>query len=123
MSGKKSQEMIICGYFFESVLSDKSMDKYHGKYPEPPKGEIEYGAYNCSSYYHAKEEDDSTANDSIMPGNENDIMLEYNEDNEHLAVPNEGGAVSPAEKTPSSNSSETTGNKTGRKPQEEDIYL
>lgn len=113
----------ICGYFLESVLSDKSMEKYHGKYPAPPKGEIEYAAYNCSSYYHVKEEEDSTAGDSIMSEDGNDIMLEYNENNGNRTNQGEDNPASPAEKTPSSTSDDASGKKVSLKPQEEDIYL
>ena len=54
----------ICGYFLESVLSDPSFQRYHGKFAKPTN-EIEYDMYNCASYYRQKKDTDSISVDSI----------------------------------------------------------
>lgn len=64
----------ICGYFFESVLSDPAFARYHGKFAKA-KDEVKYEAYNCSSYYHQKEED-STDVDSLNIAEEEVMMDE-----------------------------------------------
>ncbi len=54
----------ICGYFLESVLSDPSFQRYHGKFAKPTD-EIDYEMYNCASYYRQKKDTDSISIDSI----------------------------------------------------------
>ena len=41
----------ICGYFLQSLLSDRRFARYHGKFSKPDDADIKYGMYTCDSYY------------------------------------------------------------------------
>lgn len=41
----------ICGYFLQSLLSDRRFARYHGKFSKPDDADIRYDMYTCASYY------------------------------------------------------------------------
>lgn len=84
----------ICGLFFQSVLSDPTMSKYHAKFPTKCEG-VDASATNCSSYYESKRDSDSISVDSLHL---EDIKIE------------ESAAAPPSSTTPHS---ESAGNETG----------
>lgn len=56
----------ICGYFFQSVLDDPNLKKYHAKFDTPSYREVNPSLYSCASYYGPFEEIDSTLIDSTF---------------------------------------------------------
>ncbi|MBR3726320.1 MAG: penicillin-binding protein, partial [Prevotella sp.] len=66
----------VCGYFFESVLSDPAFKHYRGKFPKCKDDDITADMYHCPTYYAPKK--DSTETDSLTL--EEEIMLN-DEDN------------------------------------------
>lgn len=54
----------ICGYFMQSVMSDPTYAKYHGKFRSPDDVDIKYGMYSCASYIPAR--NDSVDTDTMM---------------------------------------------------------
>ena len=66
----------VCGYFFESVLSDPAFKHYRGKFPKCKDDDITADMYHCPTYYAPKK--DSTKTDSLTL--EEEIMLN-DEDN------------------------------------------
>lgn len=54
----------ICGYFMQSVMSDPTYAKYHGKFHSPDDVDIKYGMYSCASYIPAR--NDSVDTDTMM---------------------------------------------------------
>jgi len=55
----------ICGYFFESVLSDSRFNKYHGKFESSKDKYIEAGMYTGCSYGYHRADSDSVGIDSL----------------------------------------------------------
>ena len=41
----------ICGYFIQAVFDDPALKKYHARFKKPDDPDINYGDYNCESYY------------------------------------------------------------------------
>ncbi len=66
----------VCGYFFESVLSDPAFKHYRGRFPKCKDDDITADMYHCPTYYAPKK--DSTETDSLTL--EEEIMLN-DEDN------------------------------------------
>lgn len=54
----------ICGYFYQSVLSDSRFSKYHGKWPKA-KEKIDASQYSCPSCYYNPNDTDSIDVDSL----------------------------------------------------------
>lgn len=117
----------ICGYFFESVLSDPAFSQYHGKFGKPKDDDIKYDMYNCSSYYRTEEKADSTDVDSTSTTLQGDGTIPRDEENtpapdtqherKENASPENGGTNEP-------NKGEATEpNKKKKKPLYEDVYL
>jgi len=79
----------ICGYFIQSVMSDPSFMKYHGKFRTPDDTDIKYGMYSCASYVPAPK--DSISSDTILTDEENVL---YDEEGNPLPVqPDNDGAI------------------------------
>ncbi len=55
----------ICGYFFESVLSDSRFNQYHGKFESSKDEYIEAGMYTGCSYGYHRADSDSVGIDSL----------------------------------------------------------
>ena len=53
----------ICGYFLQSVLSDKNFQKYHAKFDKPE--DVSINDYGCGGYFKAPADSDSLATDSL----------------------------------------------------------
>lgn len=53
----------ICGYFWQSVLSDPNFKQYHAKFDVPDDPDIEQYMYICNSYYEHRR--DTTDRDSL----------------------------------------------------------
>lgn len=97
----------VCGYFFKALFSDPAFQSYHAKFDKPQDDDIEYGMYNCDSYYpHSKV--DTTAVDSLMDEDMEEIVLDANgnpvsrpiETLQGSAVGVSPGQPTPAEATP-----------------------
>lgn len=112
----------ICGYFFEAVMGDPAFKQYHGKF-DKPKDEISFAAYNCSSYYHKKEED-SVDTDSLMRSFGTVTLDENGNPVLHEDVEYEEKGTAPAETdgTNTDKKPEATENKK-KKQTYEDVYL
>ena len=54
----------ICGLFFEKVLNDEKMQRYHGKFASSCEG-VERNALSCASYWHERSDTDSVSIDSL----------------------------------------------------------
>ena len=54
----------ICGLFFEKVLNDEKMQRYHGKFASSCEG-VERTALSCASYWHERSDTDSVSIDSL----------------------------------------------------------
>ncbi len=80
MLGQGSRTALpICGYFFQSVLSDSKFGKYHGKFGKPKDESIKPNDYqNCYYAYHVADSD-SVGIDSLGV----DEIDEYIELDEH----------------------------------------
>lgn len=79
----------ICGYFLESVLADPAFKKYHAHFPKPNPAEVDYSDYNCSSYYHQKNDTVETdslqfLHDDIVPMEQDEIEDELNKATESV---------------------------------------
>ena len=101
------------------------MKQYHGKFPKA-KDDIAYEDYNCSSYWHSRDED-STLVDSTAVVTEQPIMLDENGnpiegevDGHKTTDPNAGPQATESHDTP--NKSEAT-EKKKKQPTYEDVYL
>ena len=46
----------ICGYFLQSVMQDKELAMYRGRFDKPEDPDIKYADYNCASYYERRED-------------------------------------------------------------------
>ena len=46
----------ICGYFLQSVMQDKELAMYRGRFDKPEDPDIKYADYNCASYYERQED-------------------------------------------------------------------
>ena len=114
----------ICGYFFQAVLDDPNMKQYHGKFGKP-KDDIAYEDYNCSSYWH-KKDDDSTLVDSTEVVTEQEVMLDENgnvieKKEAPLTEPKNAPQVNETQRE--NNNSEATEKKKKKTPVYEDVYL
>ena len=55
----------ICGYFLQSVLSDKRFSQYHGKFAAPRDADITPDQYANCSYTYSYNDSDSIGVDSL----------------------------------------------------------
>ncbi|MGM9780075.1 MAG: penicillin-binding transpeptidase domain-containing protein, partial [Prevotella sp.] len=118
----------ICGYFFESVLSDPNFKQYHGKFGKPKDESVSASMYNCASYYRSRKDTDSVDVDSLAS---HEVEVVYDEagnpihhskdENIHNA---EGTSAdkAPAEAT-EPKKQEATENKKKKKPVYDDVYF
>ena len=68
----------ICGYFFQSVLSDPNFKQYHGKFSKPKDENITADMYlNCQYVYHMADSDSIEVDSLGMEGLEE--YVEYDE--------------------------------------------
>jgi penicillin-binding protein 1A len=68
----------ICGYFFQSVLSDPNFKQYHGKFSKPKDENITADMYlNCQYVYHMVDSDSIDVDSLNMEGLEE--YVEYDE--------------------------------------------
>lgn len=75
----------ICGYFFQSVLSDSNFKQYHGKFSGPKDENIRGDMYLNCSYIHVADSD-SIGTDSLdFEGI--DEYIEYDEDGNPIQKP------------------------------------
>lgn len=77
----------ICGYFLQSVMSDKNYQKYHGHFDKPEDSDIQSSMYNCSAYYVQKK--DTTETDSLIFNEEETVEPTGEEPKEDLNLGNE----------------------------------
>ena len=78
----------ICGYFFQSVLSDPAFVHYRGKFDKPKDNDITSDMYTCASYYPSAK-NDTLDNDSTLVIEE-EIVLDENGNPVHRVVKTEG---------------------------------
>ena len=100
------------------------MKQYHGKFGKP-KDDIAYEDYNCSSYWH-KKDDDSTLVDSTEVVTEQEVMLDENgnvieKKEAPLTEPKNAPQVNETQRE--NNNSEATEKKKKKTPVYEDVYL
>jgi penicillin-binding protein 1A len=63
----------VCGYFLQSVMGDKTFQKYHGHFKKPVDKDITESLYNCSSYVPSN---DDEANLDSIGDMEDEVMLD-----------------------------------------------
>jgi len=115
----------ICGYFFESVLSDPAFSQYHAKFDKPRDEGITGDMYMSCQYDYARVDTDSVATDSLNLG-EIDVHMEVDENGNPVVhhsdqpidfLPSELGT----EKAPEGEATEPKKKKT--QPEYEDVYF
>lgn len=80
----------VCGYFLQSLMSDKSFKQYHGHFKKPADKDITDNLYNCSSYVSSSEYDLENDTTGIM---EDEILLD--EYGNPILEPMEGEVLEP----------------------------
>lgn len=80
----------ICGLFVQSVMNDKTLKKYHGRFKRPSDKDVRESYYNCAGY--TPQPKDSTENDSL---GFDDADVIYDE--EGNAIPIQGEIIDPIE--------------------------
>jgi penicillin-binding protein 1A len=76
----------ICGYFFQSVLSDPNFKQYHGKFAAPKDDNIRAEMYLNCQYIYAPADSDSISTDSLdFEGIEE--YIEYDENGNPIQKP------------------------------------
>ena len=118
----------ICGYFFESVLSDPNFKHYHGKFGKPKDESVSASMYNCASYYRSRKDTDSVDVDSLAS---HEVEVVYDEAGNPIHpskdenIHNADGTSTdkaPAEAT-EPKKQEATENKKKKKPVYDDVYF
>ena len=118
----------ICGYFFESVLSDPAFKHYHGKFGKPKDESVSSSMYNCASYYRSRNDTDSVDVDSLAS---HEVEVVYDEAGNPIHhskdenIHNADGTST--DKAPSEatepKKQEATENKKKKKPVYDDVYF
>jgi penicillin-binding protein 1A len=80
----------VCGYFLQSLMSDKSFKQYHGHFKKPADKDITENLYNCSSYVPSNDYDLENDTTGVM---EDEILLD--EYGNPIMEPVEGEVLEP----------------------------
>jgi penicillin-binding protein 1A len=80
----------VCGYFLQSVMTDKTFQKYHGHFKKPVDKDITESLYNCSGYVPSNNDNADLDSVGIM---EDEVMLD--EFGNPILEPVEGEVIDP----------------------------